>query len=63
LSPLDGKVDLTLPQGMTARRLYDFIRCRELVDGESVYPNSYWEDHTGRVLFQKVGFVAPLEVR
>lgn len=55
LTPSDGKMH----SGLSAREMYDFIRCRENVNGESVYPNSYWEDHTGRVLFQQVGFVEP----
>jgi methionyl-tRNA formyltransferase len=55
LTPADGKMH----SGLSAREMYDFIRCRENVNGESVYPNSYWEDDTGRVLFQQVGFVEP----
>ena len=46
---------------MKARDLYNFIRCRENVEGESIYPNAYYEDGTGRVLFEQVRFIEPKE--
>lgn len=56
LTPIDGRLTSSSLEKMTARGLYDFLRCREDVGGESVYPNSYFEDETGRVFFRKVGF-------
>jgi methionyl-tRNA formyltransferase len=59
LKPEDGRVHLKLPEGMMARDLYNFIRCREEVGGHNVYPHSYYEDETGRVLFSSAKFQEP----
>jgi len=37
---------------MTAKNLYDSIRCRE-----DPYPNAYIEDATGRLIFKRVEFI------
>ena len=51
LKHTDSMISSAQIQNMTARELYDFIRCRE-----DPYPNVYLEDHTGRVYFKKVHF-------
>lgn len=48
----DGHLSKDLFKKMSARQIYDFIRCRE-----DPYPNTYYEDETGTVLFKKVSFI------
>jgi methionyl-tRNA formyltransferase len=49
----DGQLSKDHFSKMSARQIYDFIRCRE-----DPYPNTYYEDETGTVLFKKVSFVS-----
>jgi len=51
LKPKDSKIDFKFSE-MTAKEMYDFIRCRE-----DPYPNVYLEDETGILYFKKVDFV------
>jgi methionyl-tRNA formyltransferase len=48
----DGIMDKELYNKMTARQIYNFIRCRE-----DPYPNTYYQDNTGTVLFKMVDFI------
>ena len=42
---------------MSAREIYNFIRCRE-----DPYPNTYYEDDTGTILFKSVDFIPARKV-
>jgi methionyl-tRNA formyltransferase len=48
----DGSMSKELYGKMSAREIYNFIRCRE-----DPYPNTYYEDDTGVVLFKSVDFI------
>lgn len=51
LKPTDGELTVEKFSSMTAKELYNFIRCRE-----DPYPNVYIEDHTGKLLLSQVKF-------
>lgn len=51
LKPEDSKLHAQHFEQLTARELYDFIRCRE-----DPYPNAYVEDETGKLLIKLVKF-------
>jgi methionyl-tRNA formyltransferase len=51
LKPEDSELTLEKFSSMTARELYDFIRCRE-----DPYPNVFVQDKTGRLCLKLVGF-------
>lgn len=53
LKPEQSKITSVIVenQRLTARQLWDFIRCRE-----DPYPNAYYEDETGKICFKVVEF-------
>lgn len=53
LKPDDSKLNIEKMTSMSAKQLYDFIRCHE-----DPYPNVFVEDETGKLLFKLVDFEA-----
>jgi methionyl-tRNA formyltransferase len=51
ITPNQSKVTKHTFTNMSAKQMYDFIRCRT-----NPYPNVYLEDETGRIYFEKVRF-------
>jgi methionyl-tRNA formyltransferase len=51
LKPAESELTRDLLSKLTARELYDFIRCRE-----EPYPNAFIKDETGKLLIKLVGF-------
>lgn len=56
MSDLSRHDQLVVPE-LTARELYDRIRCLE-----TPYPNAYFEDDTGRLYFERVRFESKVVV-
>ena len=51
LKPEESKLDISLPKDVTAKDLYNKIRCRQ-----SPYPNAFFEDSSGILRFLDVEF-------